>query len=302
MTPQQALSYFADAGHAVAEGAGAGWYDVGSGFFMPVPFDQPIDVRLVQQGGFLPRTALGARFVCLADQGGPAWAVRCAGQDYCIERLGSNVRSKVRRGIARFICTPVPADRLKSEGERLDKETLERQGRNYSSAAKASWERMCGALEQTIDADIWGAEIDGELAACLVALRIGNVSHLLILRSRVAYLKDYVNNALLFSYLQQALATDKLDYVSFGLEPLGRELPELMRFKESMGFERVAIQQAVVLTPGFDRLLRSPFGRLATHFSSLMPGQDKLAKLASLASYIRKQERLVFAGLNHGNA
>lgn len=302
MTPQQALSYFADAGHAVAEGAGAGWYDVGSGFFMAVPFDQPIDVRLVQQGGFLPPTALGARFVCLADQGGPAWAVRCAGQDYGIDRLGSNVRSKVRRGLARFVCAPVSAGRLKSEGERLDKETLERQGRYYSSAAKASWERMCNALEKATNADIWGAQTHDELAACLVALRIGNVSHLLILRSRAEHLKDYVNNALLFRYMQQVLAIDKLDYVSFGLEPLGRELPELMRFKESMGFERVAIQQAVVLAPGLDRLLRSPFGRLATPFSRLMPGQERLAKLASLASYIRKQERLVFAGLNHGNA
>lgn len=301
MTPQQTLSYFADAGHAVAEGAGAGWYDIGSGFFMPVPFDQPIDVRLVQQGSFLPRTALGARFVCLADQGGPAWAVRCAGQDYGIERLGSNVRSKVRRGMARFVCAPVPADRLKGEGERLNRETLERQGRNYSSAAKASWERMCTALDKATNADIWGAQSNEELAACLIALRMGNVSHLLILRSRAEHLKDYVNNALLFSYLRNSLVIDKLDYVSFGLQPLGRELPELMRFKESMGFERVSVRQAVVLRPGLDWLLRSPAGRLAAPVSRLMPGQERLARLASLASYIRKQEPLVFAGPDHVN-
>jgi hypothetical protein len=302
MTPQQALSYFANAGHTVAEGAGAGWYDVGSRFFMAVPFDQPVDVRLVQNGGFLPRSALGARFVCLADQGRPAWAIRCAGPNYDIERLGSNVRSKVRRGLARFVCAPFPACRLEREGERLNKETLERQGRLYSAAAKASWRRMCRALELAIDADIWGAEANGELAAYLIALRIGNVSHLLILRSGAAHLKNYVNNALLFSYLRNTLEIDKLDYVSFGLEPLGRDLPDLVRFKESMGFERVSIRQAVVLTPGLDKLLRSPAGQLAAPASRLLPKHERLKRLASLASYVRKQERLVFAEIKHVGA
>lgn len=297
MTPREAMECFARAGHRVAEGAGAFWYDVGSGFFQAIPFDRPLDAKVVQSGGFLPRGALGARFVCLGNQGKTSWAMRCATRNYGLDHLGANTRSKVRRGLARFRAGSVDAARLVEEGQRLDESTLIRQGRRYDDEARNAWPRLIRAFEHAADVEMWGAHSDGgPLAACLMAVRIERSSHILILRSAAEHLGDYVNNALMYSYLNHVLADELLDHVSFGLEPLGRDLPELVRFKESMGFERTSLRQAVVLSRKADALLRSPAGRIAGTLSRYLPERQKLARAAALASFVRGQERLIFSG------
>lgn len=303
MTPRDAMECFARAGHRVAEGAGAYWYDVGSGFFQAIPFDSPLDTHAVQSGGFLPRGTLGARFVCLADQGKASWAMRCSTRNYSLDDLGANSRSKVRRGLARFRAGPVPASRIVEEGQRLDQSTLTRQGRRYDDNARQAWPRMIRAFEHAAGVEMWGAHSeDGPLAACLIAVRIERSSHILILRSAAEHLGDYVNNALMYSYLNHALADGLLDHVSFGLEPLGRDLPELVRFKESMGFERVPLRQAVVLSRKADALLRSPAGQIAGVLSRYLPDRQKLARAAALASFVRCQERLIFSGNSDNGA
>lgn len=299
MTPKDAANCFARAGHTIAEGAGAFWYDIGSGFFQAIPFDKPVDAVAVLSGGFLPRGAIGARFVCVKGQGKESWSVRCSTRNYELDLLGANARSKIRRGLARFKSGPVSSARILEEGHRLNQSTLTRQGRHYDDNARNAWSRQITAFDQSEGVDMWGAQAgDQSLAACLIAIRIQRVSHILIMRSSAEHLSNYVNNALMYSYLHHALAGTELDYVSFGLEPLGRELPELIHFKESMGFERVPLRQAVVLSSRTDLLLRSPAGKIASMLSQWLPRREKLAKAAALASYVRNQERLVFSGRN----
>lgn len=302
MSDAALLNYFAKAGHTVAEGAGAGWYDAATRFYMALPFEKPVDALAVQAGGFLPENALGARFVSREGQGRQSWALRCDHSGYDMQALSSNTRSKVRRGLASFKVGPISISKLADEGARLDAETRKRQNRSFSEAERKRWNLALAALEQTPQAEIWGAQIEGVLAAYAIALRSGNTSNITILRSGREFLPKYVNNALLYGYLEHALARDGLEYVSFGLEPLGRELPHLREFKESMGFRCVPLWQAVVLTPTLDRLLRSPAG-VAIGFSAQFASRsEKLARLRSLATWVRKQQRLVFQGQGHGKA
>ncbi len=289
------LNFLSAAGHRIAEGAGAGWYDVSAGFFTAFPFDEPLDAELVRHGGFLPDSAIGARFACLDGQGCPAWTIRCEISGYDLDALSANTRSKVRRGLAAFDVAPVSPALLAKQGHRLNEDTLARQGRAYGMADRKYWTGYFSALAGADGAEIWGASLDGELCAYSIAFVIGQTSHLMILRSDARHLKDYVNNALVFGYLRHALAVRRLSRVSFGLEPLGRELPELVKFKESMGFRRAAISQAVVLRADIDRILRSPAGLLTGPAAKLLGRNEQLARLASLTKWIRHQDRLVFA-------
>ena len=294
MSAEDYKAFLRATGHEVIEAAGAYWSPIAPRFMMSFPFDRELDSAEVARSKVLRQKALGARFLCQEDQGNTSWKIVCETPNYDIENLAANARSKVRRGLKSFEVRPVKQAELATDGIRLNRETMLRQGRSIGSGFDTYWGQYFSALAKAESADVWGAVSGGELAAYCVAFRMESVAHLLLLRSSQQHLSKYVNNALIFGYLKHALSRSEVSAVSFGLAPMQGEMPLLLQFKESMGFVRKPVRQAIVLRAPVDSILRSRAGPMIRYFALRCLSSERADKAAGMIDWVRTQPRLTF--------
>jgi hypothetical protein len=264
MSVESFASFLAAAGHRVIETKSAFWYDATRGFFLSLPSH----LQLRPEQGELREVlrhqpCFGVRFPAPVDGPGKlSYQIVCDVQDYGLEQLSANVRSKVRRGLRRCEVKPVPLAELAVSGRVADTDTLSRQGRTWRFGG-AQWDRYWKAADRP-GMEGWGAFVGGELAAFLLTADLGDCVEFLLARSRSDLLDAYPNNALVFQVAEEMLVKRRVVRVTFGLESLEPVGP-LDQFKFGMGFRREPIRQRVVFHPVLQTLLRSSAFRGLLH-------------------------------------
>jgi hypothetical protein len=239
-------------GKKVISGRDYIWYSVGKGFYQSFPFHKPIypswrEMVKVLFGG----PAIGLRFqtddpkykgwesfIYIADKG-----------SYALEKLSTNTRSKIRRGLKHcrigqikdfnYFCT---------YGWQLNLDTLKRQNRSITKETERCWNclaRMVGTLPGL---EVWGAWVEESLASFVVCFKVEDCCNLMMFRSATNYLRFYPNNALIYSVVTEMLSRNDIALVSFGLESI-KNIEGLDTFKISMGFQKRFIYQKIVLNP-----------------------------------------------------
>jgi hypothetical protein len=198
---------------------------------------------------------------------------------YDLQALSANSRSKVRRGLGRCKIREVTFREIIEMGWTAHQDTLRRHGETANTLGLDESLSECSAYQA------WGAFVDNDLAAFLVTLRVEDWVYLLVNRSMDAHLKEYPNNALVYTVVETYLACSDITTVSYGLEPLS-VLKTLDQFKESMGFERERIHQRVVLRSWLRPLLNPAIRQLILRTATLRPFDVRLQKLAGLTRFI----------------
>lgn len=173
----------------------------------------------------------------------------CDDQDYGIDSLSSNNRSKVRRALKRMEVRQVTVDEVIATGYAPYADTRERQGSAGMSPEefRANWERQ----RVVPDREIWAAVVDGEIAAFGAVHRCGRWATISATVSHRKYQKDYPNHALFFTVLEHLLSQPGVESVSYGLSSLRGETARdsLHHFKLSVGLQAVPVVRKVEVHP-----------------------------------------------------
>jgi hypothetical protein len=166
-------------------------------------------------------------------------------QNYSLSSLGAKARNKTRQGLENCVCGPEDARELAGDGIELHSQTLRRQGRKVPDGYESHWRKYFDAVANCPAATVWAARCKGVLASFLISFRIGNVENICIVRSSEELLKFRPNNAMLFTFLQQALNRPEIAEVCIGLQSLQAGMNSLDMFKGGMGFEERPIGQRI---------------------------------------------------------
>lgn len=278
--------FLRDIGHDVREEAGAYWFNVFPHVYQSFPFQKELSRDAVEASGFVGKRGCWiARYPCHLSEGRQSYRLSVMDSNYGMESLTSKARNQTRRALEQCQCRALGFDELLKSGIELNLETLRRQGRNPEKNFDSNWTVYYRCAAKADGADAWGCFVGERLAAYLIAFRMEDVSHVLIVRSHGELLKHYPNNALLFTYLQHCFA-EGLREVSIGFEGLQEELSSLDHFKDGLGFKRKPVGQRIDISPWI-----LPFFPMLTLVARIMPRSERVAKFVGMVGWHNKQIR-----------
>jgi hypothetical protein len=275
--------FFEALGHTVIETPSLYWYDVYRGFYLGFPHHRLVDPPASELWQVFRRCPAGVRF--FGPPGGPgraSYAFTIRDRGYDLDRLSANNRSKVRRGLGRCRIERLEPAYVRTHGRAINDDTL----RRIKLQDRYPWERYWEAVARATDCvEVWGALVDGTLAAYSVAVRADRCCEILIARSTSEMLKFYPNNALLFTVVRDMLARPDVDEVLFGVQALDRT-DGTDAFKLSLGFDKSPIRQRVVFHPMLRPALQNPLAvRLLGALAARRPDSEIWRKLHGLALF-----------------
>ena len=172
----------------------------------------------------------------------------CSDPNYEFASLSANARSHTRRGLARCTVEQMDFKDLAVQAYPLITETNLRQTGKQPHRNESQWKSFCDLAGRWPGLEAWGAFVDGELAAFIVAMLAEDCYYIHLQKSASALLKHYSNNALLFTVMKTALARPEVGFVANGQIALAAK-EGLFHFKTSMGFEIHPFKEQMVFNP-----------------------------------------------------
>ena len=284
MSAEGMATFFEALGHKVIRTPSTYWYDVFRRFYLGFPHQRLLDLPDDELSQVFRHLPAGIRYFAPPTAPGRAsYSLVVRDRGYDLDRLSGNTRSKVRRGLARGQVERLTPAFVRAHGREINDDTL----RRTRMQDRYPWDVYWDAAEKSSDCvEVWGAKIDGTLAAYLVGVRADRGCELLIARSHSEWLKYYPNNALLFTVVRDLLARTEVDEVFFGVESLDDAAEGTEAFKLSMGFTKSPIRQRIVLHPLLRPALRSTLVvRALAALSQRRPDNELLRKLHGLAVF-----------------
>jgi hypothetical protein len=261
-------AFFERLGHRVVQTESSYWYNVHPWFYLSFPFNRLVTPRPPEISRLCRGFYAGARFFAPPQATGrSSYMFMCRDRSYGLEGLSPNTRSKVRRGLKNCVVERLEPGYVRTRGRPLHEDTL----RRIKVQDPYSWEAYWDAVEQSDCIEVWGAILEKNLAAYLVAVMVDGCGEIMIVRSTSEYLRFYPNNALLFTAVQDMLSRPGVDRLWFGVEAL-EDVSSTDQFKLSMGFVKEPICQRVALHPllrpvACNALVSGAVGRLASAYS-----------------------------------
>jgi len=285
-------SFLASIGHRIRSVGGAYWYDAFPYIYSPLPYELEIEPSQVNWGELYEGKCLGARCASVAPWGRPSFRLIVDSPNYNLDSLTSKARNQTRRGLEYCNVRPLEFTDLAESGLQLQRDTLRRQGRRIPANLAEKWRSYVQAAAVSDGAAAWGAFHKDTLAAFLVGLQVNQTIHILIVRSSAATLQFYPNNALIFSFVQQALKIGVAQEVSIGFESIQSGIESLDKFKEGLGFRRRPTYQYVHVTPRLGGIIRGPLGATAINLLNWLPKSENTSKAIGLMRWYRSQESI----------
>ena len=294
MSTQGFVNFLREMGHKVRKVGDAWWYNVQPHVYLNFPFHLPVNPHTFSLNKVLGRDGLIARFTCLPQLGRSSYKLICDHTNYDFVSLSPRTRTATRRGLECCIVKPISFRDLQKSGLRLNRETLRRQGRTTPRGFEEYWRKYYTAAERAEGAEAWGAIINGDLAAYLIAFQLGECSNIFIVRSALKYLKCYPNNALLFKYVQYSLQRPVVREVSYGLESVQVGMESLDHFKLKMGFRKVPIGQRVEFAPWVSLCVSNSVSlRIIRCLAAKFKG-EMFGKIVGMLDWYQRQPELRF--------
>ena len=288
--PEHFAGFLTRMGHNVRVVDDLWWFDMSRGIYTSLNIDVDIDAVNCRVQSVLGRDGFAARFLCPIDQGVSSYRVMCDDAEYDLPSLRGRTRTQVRRGLECCRIERVDFDFLKKHAIPLNADTLIRQGRKVPDNLESYWKQYYSAADQTIGAEAWGAFVEGQLAAYLIAFTINDSTNLNIVRSSLEHLKKFPNNALIYQYLFDTMRRPDIKQVVYGYESIQPGMESLDQFKTGMGFRLAPVGQRIELAswlkPAFNRFTIQPASRLLKRLA----GQGETsAKIQGLLNWYSKQ-------------
>ena len=245
MTEGQFAEFFLRQGQKVIETRTCFWYSHRPFLYMSLPYYREVS----PSQGELARVLLG----------GPAAALRfptedgksrrqigilvCSDKNYDFSSLHPKSRSATRQGLTNCKVEQFDFTYLAKHGHRLNVETFQRQGRGVNSITEAQWQRLCKVAAEIPGFEVWGAFLNGKLAAFSVLALVGDCVLFQHGSSATAYLKYNPNNALTFVVTKSKLADPLVSALCYGAE--SPVTPGLDAYKRRMGYPRRVFAECI---------------------------------------------------------
>lgn len=285
MTPQYYAAFLERMGHTIRESNGVYWFDVFSRAWICFPLETKLNPANVDLSKIMDHRGVMARFCCPIDDGVSSFRQVVAVKDYCLSSLDPKARNKTRQGLEYCSCGPEDARQFAKDGIELHSQTLRRQGRKVSDGYESYWRKYFDAVAECPAATVWAARYKGSLASFLISFRIGHVENICIVRSSEELLKYRPNNAMLFTFLQQALNRPETTEVCIGLQSLQSGMNSLDSFKRGMGFEERPIGQRIELRSTLGVVVPRRLARLAGKAIGCVPNEHAARLAGALSTY-----------------
>jgi len=276
-------------GRRVEEAAGALWHGVEGRFYMSIPYQLVFE----PEAGDLERMlrsvrGAGARYPSTRRPGSPSGLYVCRNRAYDIRAVDTRQRSRVRRGLERCEIRPLDGDELISQGLRLNRDTMERQGRYDAEFGEpASWQRLVRAVVEAPAVSCVGAFVDGRLAAYMITCREDGWSHILHQMSRADLLEHHPNHALTFRVTQQEMNNPETEAVCYGSVSLV-PIEGLHEYKLRLGYDLAPHASVLFPHPSLSGVLGNGLLlRAVQALQRLRPQDQRVARVTAVLAGAR---------------
>lgn len=282
--------FFERLGHKIIRSESAWWYDVQPKVLLSFPYHRLIEPSCEESCSLLkkhnlrairyPTTLGGFGFIStLAVNTNPNYDLSCQHQ---------KARNQTRRGMENCAVEEIDFDYLVENGLPLNQDTAQRQRRQSQYANPDYWRKYCMAAAATSGVSAWGAFVEGQLAAFLVAIEVEDWVEWVVNHSAPALLKKYPNNALAFQAAQHFFLKRGRRGICYGLGSL-EPTPALDHFKQRMGWTLQPIKQRLFFSKKTDlafSLVREPCLKV---LSRIFPKNYTVRKATAMIRLYRQQ-------------
>ncbi|WP_306589641.1 hypothetical protein [Geothrix sp. 21YS21S-4] len=286
MTPETFAQWLRRLGHRVVRTPSSYWYDLGPRVFQAFPYHWVIRPQEDELLDLLRRErAIGLRYSTPldAEEGSCSYHIVYDRPEYGLKNVDPSIRAKVRRGLEASHVGPISMERYAREGWSIEQDTLARQHR-HARRGQNRWERMVEAAADLEGFEVWGAEVEGRLAASLMFVRIDDCVDLLYQQSLRDYLPLRVNNALIFDATKELVARPGVRMIHNGVHSL--DAPDTVdRFKVRLGYTVKPVRQRVVFHPRLARWFGPRASNLLERLAALYPANEFIRKAEGLTRF-----------------
>lgn len=286
MNPEVYAEWIRRQGHHVVRTQSSYWYDAGPRAFQAFPHHWVIEPSLRE----LRSLMLGEGIIALRYSTPVASGTGCISYhavyeqpDYMLERLDRRSRQNVRTGLKNCRVEPISFERYAEEGWFLEKDTLDRQGRD-TKQNEERWHRQCMMAADLPGFEVFGALVGDRLAATLFAFAMEDCCELIFQQCHRDYLSARVNNALTFVVTQRMINRPGISSVFYALHSLDAP-SSIDEFKFRMGYTAKAVRQHVVFHPWLSPFLSGSAHTAAGYLLRCYPGNRTLAKTEGMLRF-----------------
>lgn len=292
MSAEGYKTFLENMGHRVVSSGGAYWFNVHPHVYTCFPFDKIINPNDVKPAEILGKDGWFLRYPCSLEKGRKSYRIICNQSDYDLQNLTGKARNQTRRGLENCEVERIGFDKLYDLGLKLNRDTLERQGRKLPADFEDYWRKYYKHAETAEGAESWGSFCDGELAAYLIAFRMDKCSNILIMRSSREHLGKYPNNALLYTYNKHILRESNMAEVSIGFESIQGDMGKLDHFKKGLGFIQEDVGQRIEASSMVRPLMIRPAIKAVLKFAESRGDDEKFSKMAGMLKWYMEQPKL----------
>ncbi len=236
-------------GHRVVRTASSYWYEAGPRVFQAFPYHWVIrpDEKEIRDLMWAHGVAALRYSTPLDSPEGMVSYHVVLHKPYDTDRLKSQARNGVKRGLEHFKVEQIPFERLATEGWALQQDTLARQDR-LRSMSQTEWKRLCRSAHDLPGFEAWAAIAGDELAGAVIVCRIDKVFNVPYAMSHSRFLSQHVNNAVFYAVSRELLAREDVDHIFFTVQSLDAPA-NVDEFKFRMGLEAKPGRQRVDFHP-----------------------------------------------------
>jgi hypothetical protein len=287
MDNEEFAKFFIMKGNRVIKTASGYWYEPHSFFFQSIPYHRAIDPDKGElRSLFFKKSAILVRFNSRANGNTfPGYIWVCNQKNYNLANLETKTRNQTRRGLERNLVKLIGFDLIIKAGWKLINDTAQRQVREPDFTTLEEWIRYCEAAASIPDFDVWGAFDRDHLVSFIVGAKIGDYYWILSQFSETAYLKNYSNNALVYTVTKSKLAEPSINKVSYGLDSV-EDTSGLRKFKQGMGFSREMYNQKILINPLFKWIKSNKFIFILKYLLNVSPKSNYLRKANAILTQI----------------
>lgn len=242
--------WFHRQGYRVARTDSSYWYEAGPGVYQAFPFHWVIHPSEAELRDLLKKQkAVAVRYSAPVDSGCGCISYHTIfnKDDYTLDLLDRRTRQNVRRGLKHCEVKPLSCERYAYEGWHLEADTMDRQ-RRQGNQCRETWYHRCMAMADLPGFEIWGAIVDGQIAASLLTFQMGKCCEMITQQCRREFLIARVNNALTYTVTQNMVRRPGTQTVFYSLHSL--DAPDSVdTYKFRMGYLAKPVRQRVVFNP-----------------------------------------------------
>lgn len=286
MNPEVFAEWLRRMGHRVVRTRSSYWFDAGPRVFQAFPYHWIIQPTEEELREFLcEQNAIALRYSTPidADVGACSYHIVYERSTYDLQDVDSSVRGQVRRSLGSCSVGPITLERYAREGWSIERDTQARQHRR-SRRGRERWEQMVRAAEGLDGFQVFGAEVEGKLAATLMCVPIDGCIDMLYQQSLREYLPLRVNNALLFDATRTLVARPDVHQIHNGLHSLDAPA-SVDKFKIRLGYSVKPIRQRVMFHPRLAPFFGSGTSSLLEGLAGHFPENESIQKANGLMKF-----------------